>query len=514
MKRFIEGEDRGQGTLLPELLDDYVAEDNPVRVVDVFVDELDLARLGFTRVQPAKTGRPAYHPAALLKLYIYGYLNRIQSSRRLEREAQRNVELMWLTQRLAPDFKTIANFRKDNGKAIRNVCRQFVVVCQQLDLFSDAVVAIDGSKFKAVNSSDRNFTDAKLKRRMQEIEANISRYLAELDTADRQEPAAAQPRSVRLNDKIAALKSQMATLKEIEAKLKDTGETQISLTDPDARSMMTRGSGIVGYNVQTAVDIKHHLIVEHEVTNNGSDRDQLSGMAKKARTAIGTTTLTAIADRGYFKGEEILACHEAGITTLVPPTKTSGAKAAGRFDKADFIYDPSTNEYRCPAGQPLLWRFASVEKGMKLHRYWSANCKGCHLKDKCTPSAQRRVTRWEHQDVLDEMQMRLEQNPDAMRIRRSSVEHPYGTIKSWMGATHFLTKGLECVATEMSLHVLAYNFRRLMAVLGITNMVAAIRAYARFLQRFGLLWTLRLLGRPIMPRRGHGAAQRFLALPN
>jgi transposase len=287
MKRFIEGEDRDQGTLLPELLADYVAEDNPVRVVDVFVDELDLALLGFTREQPAKTGQPAYHPSVLLKLYIYGYLNRIQSSRRLEREAQRNVELMWLTQRLAPDFKTIANFRKDNGKAIRNVCRQFVVLCQQLDLFSDAVVAIDGSKFKAVNSSDRNFTQAKLKRRMEEIEANIGRYLAELDTTDRQEPAVRQARSARLNDKISAMKLQMAALKEIEAKLETTGETQISLTDPDARSMMTRGSGIVGYNVRTAVDAKHYLIVEHEVTNIGNDRDQLSGMAKKARTAIG-----------------------------------------------------------------------------------------------------------------------------------------------------------------------------------------------------------------------------------
>ena len=270
MKRFIEGEDRGQGTLLPELLDDYIAEDNPVRVVDVFIDELDLACLGFKGVQPAKTGRPAYHPAVLLKLYIYGYLNRIQSSRRLEREAQRNVELMWLTQRLAPDFKTIANFRKDNGNAIRNVCRQFVVLCQQLDLFSDAVVAIDGSKFKAVNSSDRNFTDAKLKRRSQEIEASITRYLTELETADRQEPAAKQAKTVRLNDKISALKDQMAKLREVEAKLEQTGETQISLTDPDARSMMTRGSGIVGYNVQTAVDAKHHLIVEHEVTNTAA----------------------------------------------------------------------------------------------------------------------------------------------------------------------------------------------------------------------------------------------------
>lgn len=496
MKRFIEGEDRGQGTLLPEHLDDYVTENNPVRVVDVFVDELDLASLGFARVVPAKTGRPAYHPAVLLKLYIYGYLNRIQSSRRLEREAQRNVELMWLTRRLAPDFKTIANFRKDNGKAIRNVCRQFVVLCQQLDLFSDAVVAIDGSKFKAVNSSDRNFTDAKLKRRMAEIEVNISRYLAELDTADRQEPVAAQAKIVRLNDKIAALKSQMATLKEIEAKLEKTGETQISLTDPDSRSMMTRGSGIVGYNVQTAVDAKHHLIVEHEVTNNGSDRDQLSGMAKKARTAIGTATMTAIADRGYFKGEEILACHEAGIRALVPPTKTSNAKANGRFDKADFIYDPEKNEYRCPAGEALIWRFSSVEKGMTNHRYWSSNCKGCPLKDKCTPSAQRRVTRWEHQDVLDDMQARLEQTPDAMRIRRSTVEHPFATLKAWMGSTHFLTKGLERVKVEMSLHVLAYNFSRLLTLLGMKGMLAAIRAYARFLPQTGLFGALSLRALP------------------
>jgi len=503
MKRFIEGEDRGQGTLLPELLDDYVTENNPVRVIDVFVEELDLGKLGFERVQPAKTGRPAYHPAVLLKLYIYGYLNRIQSSRRLEREAQRNVELMWLTGRLAPDFKTIANFRKDNGKAIRNVCRQFVVLCQQLDLFSDAVVAIDGSKFKAVNSSDRNFTDAKLKRRMAEIEANISRYLAELDTADRQEPATARSKSVRLNDKIAALKSQMATLKEIEAKLETTGETQISLTDPASRSMMTRGSGIVGYNVQTAVDARHHLIVEHEVTNNGSDRDQLSGMAKKARVAIGTTTLTAIADRGYFKGEEILACHDAGICALVPPTKTSGARADGRFDKADFIYDPQKNEYRCPAGESLIWRFSNVEKGMTNHRYWSSNCKGCALKNQCTPSPQRRITRWEHQDVLDEMQVRLEQTPDAMRIRRSTVEHPYATIKAWMGATHFLTKGLERVKTEMSLHVLAYNFRRLTALLGMQGMLAAIRAYAHLSTLQSVLKALFLLALPkILKRNG------------
>jgi transposase len=459
--------------------------------------------LGLTRVQPAKTGRPAYHPAVLLKLYIYGYFNRIQSSRRLEREAQRNVELMWLTQRLAPDFKTIANFRKDNGKAIRNVCRQFVVLCQQLDLFSDAVVAIDGSKFKAVNSSDCNFTQAKLKRRMEEIEANIGRYLAELDTADRQEPAVKQARSARLNDKILATKVQMAAFKEIEAKLEATGETQISLTDPDARSMMTRGSGIVGYNVQTAVDANHHLIVEYEATNIGNDRDQLSGMAKKARTAIGTESLTAIADCGYFKGEEILACKQAGIAVLVPATRTSNAKAEGRFDKADFVYDLEKNEYRCPAGQALIWRFASVEKGMTLNRYWRSNCKTCPLKDRCTPSQQRRGTRWEHQDVRDDMQEQLERNPNAMRIRRCSVEHPFGTIKSWIGATHFLTKGLEHVKTEMSLHVLAYNVKRLMSLLGVAGMMEAIRAYAFLLDLQRVFGAGAVLIRSVSPKIRH-----------
>ena len=360
MTRFIQGEHRGQGTLLPSSLDDYVSDTNPVRVVDVFVDELDLAKLGFEGVIPADTGRPAYHPEILLKIYIYGYLNRIQSSRRLEREAQRNIELMWLTGRLMPDFKTIANFRKDNGKAIRGVCRQFVVLCQQLGLFSEALVAIDGSKFKAVNNRDRNFTSAKLKRRMEEIESSINRYLTALDTADRREPSVAQVKAERLHDKIAALKAKMQELKEIEVQLNQTPDKQISLTDPDARSMKTRGTGMVGYNVQTAVDAKHHLIVAHEVTNDGVDRDQLSSMAMHARAAMGVEELSAVADRGYFKGEEILACHEAGVTVFVPKTVTSGATAAGRFGKDDFIYDASTNEYRCPAGQSLIWRFSHV----------------------------------------------------------------------------------------------------------------------------------------------------------
>ncbi|MFB4371806.1 MULTISPECIES: IS1182 family transposase [unclassified Pseudomonas] len=476
MKRFIQGEHRGQSVLLPESLDDYVADTNPVHVVDVFVDELDLGRLGFEGVVPAETGRPAYHPAVLLKIYIYGYLNRIQSSRRLERETQRNVELMWLTGRLMPDFKTIANFRKDNGKAIRGVCRQFVVLCQQLGLFAEALVAIDGSKFKAVNNRDRNFTSAKLQRRMEEIESSISRYLTALDTADRQEPAVAQAKAERLHSKIAALKVKMQELQAIETQLQTAPDKQISLTDPDARSMMTRGTGMVGYNVQAAVDTKHHLIVTHEVTNDGVDRDQLSSMAMQAREAMGVEALSVVADRGYFKSEEILACHEAGITAFVPKTLTSGATAAGRFGKGDFIYDAARNEYRCPAGQSLIWRFSHVEKGLKLHRYWSSNCQRCALKDQCTPSAQRRVSRWEHESVLDAMQTRLDQTPEMMRIRRQTVEHPFGTLKAWMGATHFLTRTLDRVSTEMSLHVLAYNFKRVLNLLGSGALMAEMKA--------------------------------------
>jgi len=476
MKRFIQGECRTQSVLLPESLDDYVNETNPVRVVDVFVDELDLGKLGFEGIKPAATGRPAYHPAVLLKLYIYGYLNRVQSSRRLEKEAQRNVEVMWLTGRLVPDFKTIADFRKDNGKAIRSVCRQFVVLCQQLGLFSEALVAIDGSKFKAVNNRDRNFTSAKLKRRMEEIEASINRYLTDLDSADRQEPVIAKARTERLQDKIAALKKQMQEMKEIEVQLNETPDKQISLTDPDSRSMKTRGTGIVGYNVQTAVDAKHHLIVAHEVTNVGIDREHLFTMAKQARTAMGTDELTAIADRGYFKGEQILACDEAGITAIVPKSTTSVAKFAGRFDRADFIYDAPKNEYRCPAGEHLIWRYATIEDGLTLHRYWSSNCKQCAIKEKCTPSKQRRLTRWEHEDVLESMQTRLDLKPDSMRIRRQTVEHPFGTIKLWMGSAHFLTTTLKKVSTEMSLHVLAYNFKRVIKILGTGVLMDAMRA--------------------------------------
>jgi hypothetical protein len=319
-----------------------------------------------------------------------------------------------------PDFKTIADFRKDNGAAIRRVCREFVELSRQVGVFTEGVVAIDGSKFKAVNNRDKNFTPHKLQARMQ----------------------------------------------------------QVSLTDPDARSMATsgRGTGIVGYNVQTAVDTQHHMIVAHEVTNIGHDRTQLTNMATAARDALGHPEMTALAARGYFKGEAILQCAEAGIRPLVPKPLTSGSKTDGRFDKRDFVYDPKRDEYRCPAGERALWRFSTVENGLTIHKYWSSACPRCPIKSQCTPSPYRRITRWEHEQVLDDMQHRLDRTPEASRVRRQTVEHPFGTLKAWMGSTHFLTKTLPRVRTEMSLHVLAYNLKRMLQSLGTQTLVAFMKA--------------------------------------
>jgi transposase len=479
MKRFVEGVDRSQSTLFPERLDDWVDEDNAVRVVDVYVDGLDLGCLGFGGVEPQATGRPAYHPAVLLKLYIYGYLNRVQSSRRLEREAGRNVEVMWLCGRLVPDHKTIADFRKDNGPAIGKVCAQFVALCRQLDLLTDAGVAVDGSKFKAVNARDRNFTAAKVARRVAQIEESVERYLHQLDSADRQEPSLARTtKTQRLHDKIAKLREEMARLGKLEAARLAAPDRQISLSDPDARSMATsgRGSGLVGYNVQSAVDTQHHLIVTHEVTNVGSDRAQLSPIATQAKAALGADALDVVADRGYFSGEQILACEEAGITVTLPKPQTSANRAKGRFVKADFVYVAEDDVYLCPAGEPLVWRYETEENGQMMHRYWTSVCQSCAIKDRCTSGKERRITRWQHEEVLEAVEQRLDERPEAMRVRRETVEHPFGTIKSWMGATHFQTKTLKRVATEMALHVLAYNLKRVINIIGIGALIAALQA--------------------------------------
>ena len=478
MSGFVEGIDRSQSTLFPAMLDDYVAEDNLVRAVDAFVEGLDLGKLGFGRVAPLEQGRPSYHPATLLKIYIYGYLNRVPSSRRLERECQRNIELIWLTGQLAPDFKTIADFRKDNGKAIREVCRSFVAVCRDLDLLSEASVAIDGSKFKAVNARDKNFTEAKMKRRLERIEESIARYIAQLETADRRGDAVPEAKVARFKDKIEKLNEEIARLGAIGAEMMKSQDKQISLTDPDARSMATSGkdTGIVGYNVQAAVDTKNHLIVAHEVTNVGTDRHQLSNMAEQARTEMGVATLDAVADRGYYDGEEIKACEDADITVTLPKPMTSSAKAAGRFGKQDFVYIATDDVYRCPAGERLSYRYQSEEDGKTIRRYSTSVCKTCALKARCTTGSDRRISRWEHEAVLEKVQDRLDHNPDAMGIRRQTAEHPFGTIKCWMGATHFLMKRLPKVATEMALNVLAYNIKRVMAIIGVAGLLEALAA--------------------------------------
>jgi transposase len=479
MKRFVAGADRRQSTLLPECLDDFIDESNPVRVIDGFVEALDLAEMGFDGLEPAATGRPSYHPSLLLKLYIYGYLNRVQSSRRLEREAGRNVEVMWLLGRLAPDHKTIADFRKDNGMALRKVCARFIELCREMGLLTTASVAIDGSKFKAVNNRDKNFTRAKVERRRVQLEESVARYLSQLDTADRQEPTEVLAmKATRLKEKLERLKEQMGKLAAYEKQMLASPDQQISLTDPDSRSMATsgRGSGIVGYNVQVAVDTEHHLIVTHEVTNSGSDRAQLANVAKQAKAVLQTETLEAVADRGYFNSPEILACDEAGITVTLPKPLTSGAKSEGRFGKQDFVYLPEEDVYRCPAGERLPYRYTNEEAGKVLRRYWTTACPKCSLKSQCTTGPERRITRWEHEHLLEAVQQRLDANPQAMRQRRETVEHPFGTIKARMGATHFLTKTLPKVAAEMALSVLAYNMTRVMNIVGIKPLMAAIAA--------------------------------------
>ena len=469
MSGFIEGENRFQSTLFPERVDDYVDEDSVVRVIDVFIDRLDISGLGF-KAEAAETGRPGYHPRTMLKIYVYGYLNQVHSSRRLEREAQRNVELMWLSGRLAPDFKTIANFRKDNGEAIRLVCREFVMLCRKLNLLGDTL-AIDGSKFKAVNNRDKNFTRAKMKRRLTEVEASIDRYLGELDNADESAP----PEDTRsLKDKLAALTEEMDRLKKFEVRMLEAPDQQLSLTDPDARSMKSRGGGIVGYNLQTAVDVKHHLITVHEVTNVGSDRRQLTKIAKQAKAALQIKDLKVIADAGYYNGDELRSCEDHNITAYVPHSATSHNKAKGQFDRAEFHYIEKDDEYECPAGERLIHRFTRTEKGKEIRRYWSSACPSCPIRAQCTTGKNRRVSRWVHESVVERAAARLAAKLDAMKIRRATVEHPYGTLKAWMGSTHFLTKTLSHVSTEMSLHVLAYNMKRVINLIGTKRLLEAI----------------------------------------
>jgi transposase len=476
MGRFIEGCDRREQLFLPACMDDYVAEDNPARVVDLFVDELDLVALGFA--DAASTGRPGYHPATMLKLYIYGYLNQVQSSRRLEREAGRNVELMWLTGKLAPDFKTIADFRRDHGAAIQAACRRFVLLCRNLGLIAGGMVAVDGSRMRAVNARDRNFTPVTIRRRMEQVDASIIRYLGMLDTADRQEGEAAELRTARLTTRLVELRRQMRDLEAMDKAVAASPDRQISLTDPDARAMASAGTGtgLVGYNLQAAVDTGSHIVVAHEVINLSHDRTSLVNMGRKAREATGTEALTVLADRGYFSGPEVLACEDIGIVPILPKPLTSGAKADGRWGKQDFAYQPETDTYRCPAGETMTRRFSNVEHGLTLHAYATPACRSrCAVKANCTASLERRIKRWEHEEVIEAMQIRLDRMPGAMRVRRRTVEHVFGTLKDWMGRSHFKTRRIENVGTEIGLHILAYNIKRAITLLGVPALMAAMQ---------------------------------------
>jgi len=474
---YIEGTDRDQTVLFPESLDEYVAGENPVRVIEAFVESLDLEALGFRHAVLNETGRPPYHPAVLLKLYVYGYLNRLRSSRMLEREALRNVEVMWLTGKLAPDFKTLANFRRDNRKAIQEVCRAFTVFCRDLDLFRRDLVAIDGSKFKAVNSRGRNFTDRKLKQALKDIDQKIEAYLDELDANDAEEPAEPKLTAEQLKEKIKLLKERLKKVKGLQRLLDENDQSQISVTDPDSRSMPIGGGRVtdVAYNVQVVVDPKHKLIVEHEVTNAVTERGLLSKMALRAKEALGVDRLEVLTDMGYYDGQQVKACLEAGITPYIPKANTSANTQLGLFGKEDFRYDPENDCYGCPAGEQLTFRFESTEQGRERRTYATSACADCALKPQCTRSSQgRRITRWAYEDLLEDMQRRVRANPAKMRLRKQLVEHPFGTIKRAWNQGYFLTKGLESVNAEMSLTVLAYNLKRVIQILGVPRMMEAL----------------------------------------
>jgi len=476
MSGFITGTCRTQATLFPDRLDDYLTEENEIRVIDAFIDGLILSDLGFKTIS-ADTGRPGYHPSTMLKLFLYGYLNRIQSSRRLERESGRNVELMWLLGRLAPDFKTIADFRKDNGKGIKNTCRAFIGLCREMNMFTDAIVAIDGSKFKAVNSKENNYTPKKMQFHIKRVEKHIEDYMKKLDESDKAEEKTTDETTTK--EKIAGLKKKLSELKDLEAQVNSHPDKQISTVDPDSRLMKTRGmTRMVCYNVQSAVDPKHHLIAAHEVTNK-QDRGQLCSMGKEAQVALGQEAITTIADKGYYGGQDIKDAQDAGMTPLVPKGDTSGSEKKGIFNRSQFQYDADRDVYICPANQVLPYRFTRLEKGLKLKRYWVSDptCRACQLKLQCSNSKQpRKITRWEHQDQIDRMDDVMADMPDSMLIRKQTVEHPFGTIKCWMGATHFLTRRLKNVSTEMSLHVLAYNLRRMISIHGPDKLIAAMAA--------------------------------------
>ena len=469
------GLDRSQTLLFPERLEDYVAAENPVRFLDAFVGSLDLHALGFARAQCAATGRPPYDPAALLKLYLYGYLHRIRSSRLLEAECQRNVEVIWLLGKLAPDFKTIADFRKDNLKPLRAVNRQFTLLCRKLELFGGQLLAIDGSKFGAVNARDQNFNAAKLQDLIERADARLAEYLQMLDIADVAEPAPTALNPTQLAAKIAALQEKQNWHAELLAQLQDGEEKQVSVSDPDTRKMPTAHGMIVGYNAQVAVDAKHKLIAADDVTNEVTDFKQLAGVALEAKANLELKQAEVVADAGYYNAAEVSRCAEQGITAYVPKADTSVNTARGLYGKSRFRYDETKDVYVCPAGAELTHRFNTYELGRELRYYRANGCKGCALKQQCTRNkANRTITREENEGLMEAMAARMKAQPWKFKLRKTLAEHPFGTIKRWFGYTHFLLKGLAKVRTEWSLTTLAYNLKRVLNLVSFEKLMLAV----------------------------------------
>lgn len=476
---YIEGIARNQSILFPEVIDDYIEEDNPVQFIDAFVDSLDLQGLEFKYSLPEATGRPPYNPADMLKLYIYGYLNRIRSSRSLEKETNRNVELMWLLKKLSPDFKTIADFRKDNKKAIKRVCREFTLLCKRLELFGGELIAIDGSKFRAVNSRKRNFNEAKLKKAIKGIDEKINGYLIELDDNDKEEAHVSRPDAGDIKAKVMMLKERGKKYQELLTELEDSGETQVSLTDPDSRAMLNNHRVEICYNVQTVVDSKHKLIIDHEVTNEATDSAQLSLMSKRAKEILGTDELEVLADKGYYNAVEIKECVDNGITPYIPEPASTVPRDVNipepSYYKGKFRYDAQQDVYICPGGSKLTFRGLAPRYGKVMRLYKSKDCQGCLVKGRCTKDKSgRTIFRWEHEDILQEMRMRVQANKEKTKMRQQLSEHPFGTIKRSFNQGYMLLKSLEKTGTEVSLTILAYNIKRAINIIGLKGLIAAV----------------------------------------
>ena len=468
---FIKGVSREQIILFPESVEDYVTEDNAVRFIDVFVEQLDLEELGFGRSKAEIEGRPGFDPRDLLRLYIYGYLNRICSSRKLERETWRNVEVMWLLGKLTPGFRTISDFRKDNTKGLKNVFRQFTLLCKKLELFGGELIAIDGSKFKAVNSRERNYNQKKLKKLIELTDERIDEYLRLVKEGDAAEAEVNKPTADELNEKIEKLKERKDLLEEIKKKLEESEQTQLSLTDPDARLMKTRQGTRVCYNVQIAVDSKYKMIAAIDLSNDRTDQGQLFNMAAEAKQMLGVETLDVVTDRGYYNNEEVKKCEDVGITTYM--AKPKAPRKNGKFTRDEFIYDASRDLYKCPAGQELV--YITTEKGRGLRYYSTKACVSCPLKKQCTDAKEgRTVKRSVNEAQMERTVQRARDNPDKIQLRKEMAEHPFGTIKSAMNQGSFLTKGLNKVKAEFSLTALAFNIRRAINILGVNKMIEAI----------------------------------------